>query len=213
MVGVAHAQTNVQKPVLKAGVQERMPLKKVYNEQIDPMAQIDQALVQARSQGKHVVCQVGGNWCPWCLRLADFISRDTTVTRVINDNFVYIHVNYNPRKSSASATTGWQATGNGKPTPAKVKKGGGVLSEGAGKQDTDKRGGVVASKNDAAALMHRLGNPQRFGFPVLVVLDADGHVLHIQDSSFLEEGKSYNAQKLLRFLNSWTPKAVQEAKK
>ena len=60
--------------------------------------------------------------------------------------------------------------------------------------------------------MQRLGNPQRFGFPVLVVLDADGRVLHIQDSSFLEEGKSYNAQKLLRFLNNWTPKAVQGAK-
>ena len=47
-------------------------LKKVYNENIDPMEQIDKALVKAKAEGKYVVCQVGGNWCPWCLRFADF---------------------------------------------------------------------------------------------------------------------------------------------
>ena len=104
MACAGHAQTKLQQPLLGDGVQERTPLKKVYNEQIDPMAQIDQALAQARTQGKYVVCQVGGNWCPWCLRLADFIRRDSTVARVIDDNFVYIHVNYNPRKSASSAS-------------------------------------------------------------------------------------------------------------
>lgn len=204
MACAGHAQTKLQQPLLGDGVQERTPLKKVYNEQIDPMAQIDQALAQARTQGKYVVCQVGGNWCPWCLRLADFIRRDSTVARVIDDNFVYIHVNYNPRKSASSAS-GWQATGQGKPTLPQVKKHGGATEKAS----------AVSSKYPTAgaeALMQRLGNPRRFGFPVLVVLDADGRVLHIQDSSFLEEGKSYNAQKLLRFLNSWTPKAVQGAK-
>ena len=38
-------------------------LKKVYNEDINPIEQIDQALVKARSEGKFVICQVGGNWC------------------------------------------------------------------------------------------------------------------------------------------------------
>ena len=74
-------------------------LKKVYNETINPIEQIDQAVAKAKSEGKFVVCQVGGNWCPWCLRFADFITNDTTISKVINENFEYIHVNYNPRKS------------------------------------------------------------------------------------------------------------------
>ena len=74
-------------------------LKKVYNENIDPMEQIDKALVNAKAKGKYVVCQVGGNWCPWCLRFADFAEKNQAVNKVINDNFVYIHVNYNPRKA------------------------------------------------------------------------------------------------------------------
>ena len=59
-------------------------------------------------------------------------------------------------------------------------------------------------------MMKRLNNPARFGFPVFVVLDEQGNVLHIQDSSFLEEGKGYNQEKVLRFFQNWTPKAVRE---
>ena len=62
----------------------------------------------------------------------------------------------------------------------------------------------------AEALMKRLNNPRRFGFPVFVILDADGKVLHIQDSSFLEEGKGYDEKKVIRFLKNWTPKAVNQ---
>lgn len=146
-------------------------LKKVYNENIDPMEQIDEALVKAKANGKYVVCQVGGNWCPWCLRFADFAEKNQAVNKVINDNFVYIHVNYNPRKA----------------------------------------GGEEAAKK-AAKLMQRLDNPARFGFPVFVVLDANGKVLHTQDSSFLEEEKSYSEKKVLRFFNNWTPSAVENKK-
>ena len=146
-------------------------LKKVYNENIDPMEQIDKALVKAKANGKYVVCQVGGNWCPWCLRFADFAEKNQAVNKVINDNFVYIHVNYNPRKA----------------------------------------GGEEAAKK-AAKLMQRLDNPARFGFPVFVVLDANGKVLHTQDSSFLEEEKSYSEKKVLRFFNNWTPSAVENKK-
>lgn len=51
-------------------------LKKVYNESIDPMTQIDEALDKAKADGKFVICQVGGNWCPWCLKFADFVEND-----------------------------------------------------------------------------------------------------------------------------------------
>jgi thioredoxin-related protein len=143
-------------------------LKKVYDETINPIEQIDQAVAKARSEGKFVVCQVGGNWCPWCLRFADFITNDTTISKVISENFEYVHVNYNPRRS------------------------GGELQQ-----------------QQAAALMKRLDNCGRFGFPVFVVLDEEGRVIHIQDSSFLEEGQGYHQEKVLRFFKNWTPKAVK----
>jgi len=57
--------------------------------------------------------------------------------------------------------------------------------------------------------MQRLNNPGRFGYPVFVVLDGKGQVLHIQDSSFLEEGEGYDPKKVLRFFNAWTPRAVK----
>ena len=151
------------------GLQAQTALKKVYNEDINPIEQIDQAVAKAKSEGKFVICQVGGNWCPWCLRFADFITNDTTISKVIEDNFNYIHVNYNPRKS------------------------GGAEKEALAK-----------------AMLQRLNNPARFGFPVFVVLDEEGKVIHIQDSSFLEEGQGYNQEKVLRFFENWTPKAVKQ---
>ena len=143
-------------------------LKKVYNEDINPIEQIEQAVAKAKSGGKFVVCQVGGNWCPWCLRFADFITKDASISKVINENFEYIQVNYNPRKSQGEE---------------KMEQG--------------------------RALMKRLDNCGRFGFPVFVVLNEEGKVIHIQDSSFLEEGQSYNQEKVLRFFKNWTPQTVK----
>ncbi|MBQ5937580.1 MAG: thioredoxin family protein [Bacteroidaceae bacterium] len=157
--------------VLAVTAQAQTALKKVYNEEINPLEQIDQAIGKAKAEGKFVVCQVGGNWCPWCLRFADFISKDTTISKVIDENFEYIHVNYNPRKSESEE-----------------------------------------KQLQAKALMERLNNCGRFGFPVFVIIDNEGKLIHIQDSSFLEEGQGYNQEKVLRFLQNWTPESVKGKK-
>ena len=36
--------------------------KLYYDEEINGMEQIDQAIAEAKSAGKNVLCQVGGNW-------------------------------------------------------------------------------------------------------------------------------------------------------
>jgi thioredoxin-related protein len=41
------------------------------------------------------------------------------------------------------------------------------------------------------------------GYPHLFVLDADGKLVHSQDTSALEEGNSYNLQKFTAFLQKW----------
>ena len=143
-------------------------LKKVYDENVNPIEQIDQAVAKAKNEGKYVICQVGGNWCPWCLRFADFMGKDADISKIVTENFEYIHVNYNPRKSEGEDN-------------AQLAK----------------------------SMLQRLSNPERFGFPVFVVLDDTGKVIHIQDSSFLEEGEGYNKEKVLRFFKNWTPQAVR----
>jgi thioredoxin-related protein len=47
--------------------------------------------------------------------------------------------------------------------------------------------------------------PEIKGYPHLYVLDADGKLLHSQPTAELEEGKGYNEQAYLAFLNDWKP--------
>ena len=67
------------------------------------------------------------------------------------------------------------------------------------------------NKNDAANAY--LGNPTRFGFPVFIILDSKGRVIHIQDSGYLEEGKGYSHDKVVRFFRYWTAAALVPSKK
>lgn len=136
---------------------------KPYDEKIDALLQIQQAITKAKAENKYVLCQVGGNWCPWCLKFAELAQTNSDIKNVIDSNFVYIHVNY-------------------------------------------------SAKNKNAEAMHLLRNPARFGFPVFVILDAEGNYLHTQNSSYLEEGKGYDVKKVLGFLNDWTPQNVSTLK-
>jgi hypothetical protein len=62
------------------------------------------------------------------------------------------------------------------------------------------------NKNEATNAY--LGNPMRFGFPVFIILDGNGKVLHIQDSALLEEGQGYNNKKVTGFFRNWTVSAL-----
>jgi thioredoxin-related protein len=45
------------------------------------------------------------------------------------------------------------------------------------------------------------------GYPHLFVLDGDGKLLHSQDTVLLEEGSSYNLDRMREFLVKWSPPA------
>ena len=127
---------------------------KIYNPDADAKANITTAVERAKAENKHVLLQVGGNWCPWCIRLHDFMAADSQVDSLLNADYQRVMVNYSKE-----------------------------------------------NKNDA--IMKELGYPQRFGFPVLVILDQNGRRIHTQDSWFLEKEKSYDREKLLHFLKMW----------
>lgn len=133
--------------------------KKIYDPALDGMKQVNEAFARAKSAGKHVLIQYGGNWCPWCIRFDAFCKDDSEISKLIGEQYIAVKLNYSPE-----------------------------------------------NKNQAANVY--LGNPSRFGFPVLVITDGSGKVLHIQDSALLEEGKGYSKDKVLRFLKSWTPAAI-----
>jgi thiol:disulfide interchange protein len=68
-----------------------------------------------------------------------------------------------------------------------------------------------SKENMNLPLLAMLGYPQRFGFPVFVILNEKGTPVHIQNSEYLEQGKGYNKEKILSFLNDWSPRALDPA--
>ena len=135
----------------------------LYNPSANVKKELAAAVTKAKKEGKHVLIQVGGNWCSWCYRFHNFVAKDTALNRIEAENYVVYHLNYSKENKNLDA-------------------------------------------------LKSLGFPQRFGFPVFVILDGNGNRLHTQDSSLLEEGKGYNAEKVKSFFQSWSPAALDEKK-
>jgi thioredoxin-related protein len=132
---------------------------KLYHPMADARAEINEAVKKAAKENKNVFLQIGGNWCIWCIRFNDLVTRDPELDKYMRDNFVVVHVNYS-------------------------------------KENTNEK------------LMADLGYPQRFGFPVFIVLDNKGNRLHTQNSEYLEEGKGHSKEKVMDFLKDWSPAAI-----
>jgi thioredoxin-related protein len=137
--------------------------KKLYDPTLDGMKQINEAVTAAKSAGKHVLIQYGGNWCSWCIKFDGYSKADPEISKLIADNYIPVKLNYSPE-----------------------------------------------NKNDATNEF--LGNPTRFGFPVFIILDGKGKVLHVQDSGLLEEGDGYSQKKVVGFLGNWTALAIVPVK-
>lgn len=76
---------------------------KPYDEQANAMEQISTAVAQAQAQQKYVICQVGGNWCPWCRRFSHLKDTCAEVRQIIEKNFVYVHINYSKENKNLDA--------------------------------------------------------------------------------------------------------------
>lgn len=62
--------------------------------------------------------------------------------------------------------------------------------------------------NKNEKVFSQYGNPgEKFGYPVFIVLDKNGKMIHIQQSDVLEEGKGYSLEKTKAFFNQWAPKS------
>ncbi|MBK0378049.1 thioredoxin family protein [Mucilaginibacter segetis] len=132
---------------------------KLYHPEADAKADIAAAVKKASAEHKNVLLQIGGNWCIWCLRFNDLVTKDPDLSSYLAANYEVVHVNY-------------------------------------------------SAENKNEKLLAELGYPQRFGFPVFVVLDGKGKLLHTQNSAYLEEGKGHSKGKVLEFFKNWSPEAL-----
>ncbi len=65
-----------------------------------------------------------------------------------------------------------------------------------------------SKENKNLDVLKSLDFPQRFGFPVIVILNADGKRIHTQNTVCLEKGRGYDDKKFLEFLYNWSPQAL-----
>lgn len=68
--------------------------QKVYDETKDGDKQLLEAIEIAKANNKYVFAMVGGNWCKWCLMFNEFANTNQNVKKTLNDNFVFVHINY-----------------------------------------------------------------------------------------------------------------------
>lgn len=64
----------------------------------------------------------------------------------------------------------------------------------------------VENKNEE--LFEFYDHPERFGFPVFIILDGNGKRLHTQNTVYLEEGAGHSASRILGFFRDWSPAAL-----
>ncbi|MDO9375435.1 MAG: thioredoxin family protein [Ferruginibacter sp.] len=70
-----------------------------------------------------------------------------------------------------------------------------------------------SKENENLDIFKQYHFPQRFGFPVFLVLNQRGELIHTQNSEYLENGnKSYDSKKVASFLEMWSPAALEPAK-
>ena len=71
-----------------------------------------------------------------------------------------------------------------------------------------------SKENKNLPLFEKYGYPQRFGFPVFIILNEKGERIHTQSSEYLEDGKSsYDKKKVMGFLQMWSPDALTSPEK
>lgn len=63
-----------------------------------------------------------------------------------------------------------------------------------------------SEENKNEEVLTSYGNPGKLGYPVFIILDKEGNLIHVQGSEPLEDGaKSYDLEKVISFLNKWAP--------
>ena len=71
-----------------------------YDPAADPFLDLPQTVSEATSSGRHILLEVGGEWCIWCHYWEDFLATDAAVKEAFTRAFVVLKVNYSPENEN-----------------------------------------------------------------------------------------------------------------
>jgi len=81
------------------------PLK--FDPQRDALNDVKTAQNLAKASGKYVLVDVGGEWCPWCRMLDQFIASQPQILTFIDRHYVWVKVNYSAENKNAAVLSRW----------------------------------------------------------------------------------------------------------
>lgn len=84
----------------KAAAAEVAKLPKPYHPEANAELDIQNAVKLAKAEHKNVLIQAGGNWCIWCLRFNNYVQQTEELKFLVNDNYVYYHLNWSPENKN-----------------------------------------------------------------------------------------------------------------
>jgi thioredoxin-related protein len=73
----------------------------------DAAKDVADAAVLAKTQGKRVMVDVGGEWCSWCHLLDRFIARNADVNELVEKSYVWVKVNYSKENKNEAFLSRW----------------------------------------------------------------------------------------------------------
>ena len=89
----------------KAAAEEKAKLPKPYNAAENAEARIAELVKQAKAENKNIILQAGGNWCIWCLRFNNYVHTTPELKKIVDDNYLYYHLNWSPKNKNEKVFT------------------------------------------------------------------------------------------------------------
>ena len=75
----------------------------------DAAKDVAAATATARTLGKRVLVDVGGEWCPWCHILDRFVAANADVQALTDANYVWVKVNWSKENRNEALLSRWPA--------------------------------------------------------------------------------------------------------
>jgi thioredoxin-related protein len=91
---IGNLRSNLTAVILVLVAASSFAADKIFDPTRDSAKDLAAAETQAAAQHKHILLDVGGNWCPWCLLLDRTLHQDAKLKSALEDNYVVVHVNW-----------------------------------------------------------------------------------------------------------------------
>lgn len=100
LIGVGGVSLKSQSVNETKKTDEKNKYEKPYHPKDNAEAKITALIEIAKKENKNIILQGGGNWCIWCLRFNNFVSTNPDLKKLIDDNYIYYHLNFSPENKN-----------------------------------------------------------------------------------------------------------------